>query len=113
MPAAIANTARFLARLGIPWPDFHMEMSGPSFGWCVSQWWKRSDDLAKHQLASKINGVVGKTGKNIPATPNITHTHPKAARRIFLGFIRIGLASKHKVMLEQGAIPHSLVEIRS
>ncbi len=89
IPAAMANMARFLARFGIPWPDFHIEIKGPSFGWCVSQSWKRSDDRAKHQLASNINGVVGKTGKKIPATPNTTDTHPKIARRIFLGFIRM------------------------
>ncbi len=87
MPAAMANTARFRARFGIPWPDCHIEINGPSFGWCVSQWWKRSDDRAKHQLASKINGVVGNTGKNMPATPNTTDTQPKAASRIFLGLI--------------------------
>lgn len=84
IPTAMVITARLRTRRGMPWPDCHILINGPSLGWFSSQLWKRSDELAKHQLASNIKGVVGRIGKNIPTTPNIMQSQPAPASNIFL-----------------------------
>ncbi len=76
MLITIANIARLRTRREIPSPDCHVAIIGPNFGWLVSQLLKRSDDLEKHQLASRMNGVVGNKGKKMPRTPRNTDNQP-------------------------------------
>jgi hypothetical protein len=46
-----------------------------------------SDDLTKHQDASRRKGVVGKSGRNIPAIPKRVETDPPImSKPLTIGF---------------------------
>ena len=79
--AAAANLAR---RLMAPWA-FQLAMGGPNRGCVTSQLWRRGDDREKAYAASKTNGVVGTSGRTIPAMPQAVETRPSASQSVRLG----------------------------
>jgi hypothetical protein len=82
MPAHIKKMARFLDRLGMPSEDCQSRIIGPKSLWPSNQVWNRSEDLEKHQAASKTSGVVGSKGRKMPIMPVMRESHPNINNKI-------------------------------
>ena len=60
---------------------------GPSLGCASSHPGSRGDPFIQHHAVSSRNGVVGSTGRNIPATPSPSDTAPNMISRFFMALI--------------------------
>jgi len=76
-PTAQPHTAAFLAETGMAPLSRQFVMMGPNFLCETSHISNGREDFAKQAAAAIIKGVVGKTGKNMPANPSITKIIPQ------------------------------------
>ena len=69
---------------GIDFSTKKLEIYGPNFGWFISQSYQRLFPFRKRAAARSNNGVVGKTGRNIPRIARPNDRKPKTVSNIFI-----------------------------
>ena len=85
--AAMTTTATILARRLMAPCARQSVIGGPRCGCVTSQSWRRGDDRAKANAASKRNGVVGTSGRSTPAMPHAVERKPRMSHRMRVGII--------------------------
>lgn len=76
----IINTIEMMATYFVPRVTLRcssqLRKTGPSRRCCSIHWCTRGDALAKQAAATRMKGVVGSPGRNIPITPSMSATLP-------------------------------------
>lgn len=106
--AVMTTTAAVLARRLIAPCERQSVIGGPRCGCVTSQLWRRGDDRAKANAASKRNGVVGTSGSSTPAIAKAVERKPRMIHRIRAGMsLRARLVSCDSNKISRDRLRHT------